>query len=143
LAEPEHAELRTLVGPSTALARMLAPARSLLKADHAAGGPGWSDAAVANALDLRPATVRRFHCRFVTEGLAPTLARKRPDQVYERSLDGQQRPTSSPSPAAGRRRDRSGGACGSQRTSWSGWRPSGRSCTRPSVARSNRVELKP
>ena len=90
LTEEQRAELRTLVGSGTAPARRLTRARVLLKADHGEGGPGWSDAAIAAALDVHPDTVQRIRRQFVAEGLAPTLARKRPDRVYERSLDGRQ-----------------------------------------------------
>ena len=90
LDETQRAELRTLVGSGVAPARMLTRARILLKADHGAGGPGWSDAAIAGALDVHPATVQRIRRQFVAEGLPATLARKRPDRVYERALDGRQ-----------------------------------------------------
>lgn len=90
LDEAQRAELRTLVGSGVAPARMLARARVLLKADHGEGGPGWSDAAIAGALDLHPATVQRIRRQFVAEGLAATLERKRPDRVYERRFDGRQ-----------------------------------------------------
>jgi transposase len=88
LTEEQRAELRGLVGGGVAPARTLTRARILLKADHGEGGPGWSDAAIAGALDVDPSTVQRVRRRFVTEGLAATLARKRPDRVYERALDG-------------------------------------------------------
>ena len=90
LDERERAELRGLVGSGVASARMLTRARILLKADHGEGGPGWSDAAIAGALDLHPSTVQRVRRQFVAEGLGATLARKRPDRVYERALDGRQ-----------------------------------------------------
>ncbi len=90
LDETQRAELRTLVGSGIAPARLLTRARVLLKADHGAGGPGWSDAAIAGALDVHPATVQRIRRQFVTDGLAATLQRKRPDRVYERVLDGRQ-----------------------------------------------------
>ena len=90
LTEEQRAELRGLVGCGVAPARTLTRARILLKADHGEGGPGWSDAAIAGALDVHPATVQRVRRRFVEEGLAATLARKRPDRVYERRLDGRQ-----------------------------------------------------
>ena len=90
LAEQERAELRGLVGAGAAPARMLTRARILLKADHGEGGPGWSDAAVAGALDVNPSTVLRVRRQFVAEGLAAALARKRPDRVYARALDGRQ-----------------------------------------------------
>jgi transposase len=90
LTEEQRAELRGLVGSGSAPARMLTRARILLKADHGEGGPGWSDAAIAGALDINPSTVLRVRRRFVREGLAATLARQRPDRVYERILDGEQ-----------------------------------------------------
>ena len=90
LSEAQRAELRGLVGSGVAPARMLTRARILLKADHGSGGPGWSDAAVAGALDVDPSTVLRVRRQFVAEGLASTLERKRPDRVYERRLDGEQ-----------------------------------------------------
>lgn len=60
LAEADRAQLRGLVGVSMAPARMLARARILLKADHSEGGPGWTDAAIAGALDVNPSTVLRL-----------------------------------------------------------------------------------
>ena len=90
LSEAQRAELRGLVGSGTAPARMLTRARILLKADHGEGGPGWSDAAIAAALDVNPSTVLRVRRQFAAEGLAATLERKRPDRVYERALDGEQ-----------------------------------------------------
>jgi transposase len=51
---------------------------------------GRGDRAIAGALDVHPSTVQRIRRRFVEEGLAATLARKRPDRVYERRLDGRQ-----------------------------------------------------
>lgn len=90
LAEDQRAELRGLVGSGSAPARTLTRARILLKADHGEGGPGWSDAAVAGALDVNPSTVLRVRRQFVAEGLAATLARKRPDRPYPRALDGEQ-----------------------------------------------------
>jgi DDE superfamily endonuclease/Homeodomain-like domain len=80
LTEEQRAELRGLVGGGVAPARMLTRARVLLKADHGEGGPGWSDAAIAGALDVNPSTVLRVRRRFATDGLAATLERKRPDR---------------------------------------------------------------
>ena len=90
LSADQRAELRGLVGSGVAPARMLTRARILLKANHGEGGPGWSDAAIAGALDGNPSTVLRVRRQFVTDGLAAALARKRPDRVYERALDGEQ-----------------------------------------------------
>jgi transposase len=88
LTEEQRAELRGLVGSGVAPARMLTRARILLKADHGEGGPGWADAAIAGAVEVNLSTVQRVRRRFVTDGLAATLERKRPDRAYERRLDG-------------------------------------------------------
>jgi len=90
LTEEQRAELRGLVGSGTAPARMLTRARILLKADHGEGGPGWSDGAIVGALDGNASTVLRVRRQFVSAGLTATLERKRPDRVYERTLDGEQ-----------------------------------------------------
>ncbi len=88
LTEVERAQLRTMIGSGEAPARTLARARILLKANQGEGGPGWTDAAIAGALDVHPATVARVRRRFVEAGLEAALERKRPDRVYERALDG-------------------------------------------------------
>jgi transposase-like protein len=88
LTAEQRAQLRGLVGAGIAPARMLTRARILLKADHGEGGPGWSDAAIAGALDVNPSTVLRVRRQFAADGLAATLERKRPDRVDERRLDG-------------------------------------------------------
>lgn len=90
LSDDQRAELRGLVGSGVAPARMLTRARILLKADHGEGGPSWADAAIASALDVNASTVLRVRRQFVTDGLTATLERKRPDGVYERTLDGEQ-----------------------------------------------------
>jgi hypothetical protein len=88
LTEAERAQLRTLVGAGVAPARMLTRARILLKANQGEGGPGWTDAAIAGALEVHPATVARVRRQYVEAGLDAALARKRPDRVYARVLDG-------------------------------------------------------
>ena len=90
LTEAERARLRTLIGSGEAPARMLAHARILLKANQGEGGPAWTDAAIAGALEVHPATVARVRRAFVEEGLEAALARKAPDRVYPRKLDGAQ-----------------------------------------------------
>jgi hypothetical protein len=88
LTEAERAQLRALIGSGEAPARMLTRARILLKANQGEGGPGWSDAAIAGALEVHPATVARVRRQWVAAGLEATLERKRPDRVYARKLDG-------------------------------------------------------
>jgi hypothetical protein len=88
LSEQERAHLRTLIGQGTAPARLLTHARILLKADQGEGGPAWADVAIAGALEVHPATVGRVRRAYVEQGLAVALARKAPDRVYPRRLDG-------------------------------------------------------
>jgi transposase len=90
LTEEERAQLRTLVGCGEAPARLLAHARILLKANRGEGGPGWTDAAIAGALEVHPATVARVRRRYAEEGLTAALERKTPDRAYPRALDGAQ-----------------------------------------------------
>ena len=89
LTEDERADLRTLIGQGTAPARKLIHARVLLKADQGEGGPAWSDAAIAGAVEVHPATVGRVRRTFVDQGLDAALERKSPDRVYARRLDGE------------------------------------------------------
>ena len=88
LSDEERARLRTLLGQGQAPARLLTHARILLKADRSDAGAGWTDAAIAGALDVGLSTVARVRQRYVEAGLAAALARKGPDRVYERKLDG-------------------------------------------------------
>lgn len=88
LTEAERARLRTLVGRGTAPARTLTRVRILLKANQGEGGPGWSDAAIAGALEVHPTTVARVRRQCVEAGVEAALERKRPDRVYARVLDG-------------------------------------------------------
>ena len=88
LPEAERAQLRTLIGCGEASARRLTHARILLKANQGEGGPGWSDAAIAGALEIHPDTVARVRRAYVSGGLEAALARKTPNRVYARKLDG-------------------------------------------------------
>jgi len=90
LTEAERARLHTLLGRGTGPARRLAHARILLKANQGEGGPGWTDAAIAGALEVHPATVSRVRREYVTAGLDAALERKVPDRQYARKLDGAQ-----------------------------------------------------
>ena len=90
LSDEQRAQLRTLVGRGVAPARRLTHARILLKADQGEGGAAWSDAAIAGALEIHPATVARVRQQFVAEGLEATLDRRAPRREYARKLDGAQ-----------------------------------------------------
>ena len=58
LAEEERVDLSKLIGQGRASARKLTHARILLKADSSAGGPGWTDQAISEALEVGTATAR-------------------------------------------------------------------------------------
>jgi len=90
LSERERAQLRTLIGTGEAAGRLLAHARILLKADEGDGGPGWTDPAVATAVEVSAATVARVRQRYVAAGLEAALERKAPAREYRRKLDGEQ-----------------------------------------------------
>ena len=90
LTEAERARLRTLIGQGTAPARQLTRARILLKANQGEGGRGWTDGAIAGAVEVHPATVARVRREYVTAGVDAALERKPPDRVYPRRLDGAQ-----------------------------------------------------
>ena len=84
LAEEEREQLRTLLRRGKASVRMVARARVLLKADE-----GYTDGAVADALDVSTATVSRIRRRFVEGGLEQGL-RERPRPGQRRKLSGKQ-----------------------------------------------------
>jgi len=90
LTPQERAELQKLIGQGEAPARKLGHARILLKADSGEAGPGWSDQAISEALEVGTATVERVRERFVEEGLEAALRRHRPCIPRLRKLDGEQ-----------------------------------------------------
>jgi transposase len=107
LLPAERAVLGDLVAAGTAPARTLAHARILLKADQGEGGPAWSDARIAEALETSVATVERIRRRWADGGLDGTLHR-RPTGPRPRKLDGAQEArliaVACSTPPAGRKR---------------------------------------
>jgi Homeodomain-like domain len=89
LSEQERARLHTMIGRGVAPASALTHARILLKANQGEAGPGWTDAAIAVALEVNPATVARVRMRYVAAGLDAAVYRKPPARSYRR-LDGEQ-----------------------------------------------------
>jgi hypothetical protein len=87
LPPEERAALRQAIAAGTAPARTLLHARILLKADVGAAGPRWTDAQIAEALEVCSRTVARVRTTYATQGLAAALQRKRPERVYARRLD--------------------------------------------------------
>ena len=90
LSEEERAQLHTMIGRGIAAASVLTHARILLKANQGEAGPGWTDAAIAVAVEVNPATVARVRQQYVTAGLDAALRRKPPAREYPRRLDGEQ-----------------------------------------------------
>lgn len=88
LTSEERASLEQMVRAGKAAARKLAHARILLKADEVEGGSGWSDAAIAEALDVGLATVARVRQRFVEDGVEGALVPRPTTRTYLRKLDG-------------------------------------------------------
>ena len=90
LSEAERARVRTLSGRRAGPAHTLTHARILLKANQGEGGPGWTDEAIADALEVGRATVARVRRAYATAGLDVALTRKAPDREYRRTRDGAQ-----------------------------------------------------
>jgi transposase len=88
LTQEERGMLQEMLSRGKAAARKLTHARILLKADVAAGGPGWNDESIAEALEVGRATVERVRKEFVEEGLEAALERRKPRRQYRRKLDG-------------------------------------------------------
>lgn len=88
LTQEERRMLQEMLSRGKAAARKLMRARILLKADVAAGGPGWNDETIAEALEVGRATVERVRKEFVEEGLEAALERRKPRRQYQRKLDG-------------------------------------------------------
>jgi len=80
-----------LIRAGTAHARTVMHARVLLKSDSGPDGPRWTDAAIAEAVEVSPTTVAKIRQRFVSEGLDATLEHYQgPNREYPRKLDGRQ-----------------------------------------------------
>src|SRR3974377_2519491 len=70
-------------------AQIMARARILLKADFSEAGEGWSDSAIAAALDTSINNVARTRQQLVEEGVEATLKRKyTPNSARPRIFDG-------------------------------------------------------
>jgi transposase len=85
----EREQLQALVKVGKASALKLARARVLLKADQQERGPAWTDAEIAEALEVSLKTVFNIRRRWMEHGLAAALERKPPDAPAKpRKLDG-------------------------------------------------------
>lgn len=90
LTDTERRWLLDLIAAGQAPARKLAHARILLKAEERPSGPGWSDRAIAEALEVSRPTVGRVRKRYVTEGRDAALNHRAPTTHRPRRLDGRQ-----------------------------------------------------
>jgi transposase len=90
LTPEERIDLTALVTKGKTAARAVTHARILLKADQGEAGPGWTDAAICEALDVGLCTVMRVRERFVVESLEAALRPRKPSGASPRKLDGQQ-----------------------------------------------------
>jgi transposase len=90
LTESEWAAIRQRVSAGRGSARALSHARILLKADGGPMGPGWSDTAIAEALDVGISTVARVRKRFARGRLEDALHHRRPRRNYRPKLNGEQ-----------------------------------------------------
>src|SRR6266487_4511045 len=133
LPEPERARLHTLIGQGTAPARALAHARILLKANQGEAGPGWTDRAIAAALEVHHTTVARVRQQYAAGGLEAAVDRKAPEREYRRKLDGQQEAHLVRWRAAPHPRAASAGRCGCWPIGWWSLRWWTRSPTRRSA----------
>ena len=89
LSSEEREQLLALVKAGKASALKLVRARVLLKADQQERAPAWTDAEIAEALEVSLKTVFNIRRRWVEHGLAVTLERKPPDgPAKPRKLDG-------------------------------------------------------
>jgi hypothetical protein len=88
LTDADRAALYRLIAAGAAPARTLTRARILLKADEGADGPAWSDARIAEALEVDVSTVGRVRTRFVQQGRDAALRHRPPRATKPRTLTG-------------------------------------------------------
>jgi hypothetical protein len=90
LSSGQRATLEQITRTGMTTAAVQCHARILLKADTAADGPAWEDAAIAAAVEVSIPTVEQVRRQFVTEGLDMALRRKLTTRAARRKLDGVQ-----------------------------------------------------
>ena len=89
LTEEERTYLAEKISSGVESARSLRRAWVLLKADQGEHGPAWSDERISEAYEISSTSVYQIRRRYHQRGLKGTIARKKPDRVYERCLDGE------------------------------------------------------
>ena len=77
LSAGERKHLREVISKGKSSAKAILKARILLKADQGAGGEGWTDERICEALETNITMVARTRAKLVNEGLDAVLARKK------------------------------------------------------------------
>jgi poly-gamma-glutamate capsule biosynthesis protein CapA/YwtB (metallophosphatase superfamily) len=89
LSAEERERLETLTRAGKSSAKLLTKARILLKSDVSEAGEGWSDRAIAAALDTSIANIGRTRRQLVEDGFEAVLTRKHnPNSARPRIFDG-------------------------------------------------------
>ena len=88
LTTEERSQLQAVIRAKRMAAHKRRHAQMLLKVDQGREGPGWSDAAVAEAFDCTLRTVERLRVRLVERGLAAGLEHGNRGKNRARKLDG-------------------------------------------------------
>lgn len=90
LDERQRTQLECMISGGKESARSQLHARILLKADQGSQGPSWTDARIAEALEVGRTTVERVRQRFVQGGLLDALVRRpQPERPEKRKMDGE------------------------------------------------------
>ena len=88
LTADERAELERLVRRGRSAGWKLRRAAALLKCDEGEGGPGWTDAQIAEALGVTTRSMESWRKQAVERGPLSLLERKPQDRSALRRLDG-------------------------------------------------------
>jgi hypothetical protein len=89
LSADERDRLDALIQKGKAPARQVLKARILLKADVSQAGDGWSDGAIAKALETSTDTIARTRQQLVEGGVDAALTRRHsPNSARKRIFDG-------------------------------------------------------
>ena len=88
LSTEERSQLQAIVRAERMAAHKRRHAQMLLKVDQGVEGPGWSDAAVAEAFDCTPRLVERLRVRLVERGFEAGLEHGNRGKNRARKLDG-------------------------------------------------------
>lgn len=89
LSDIERDFLHRTISAGKAPARVTQRARVLLKADGGSAGPGWTDAVIAEAVEVSIPTIERLRKRAATEGVEAAVS-DRPRPPRPGKLDGAQ-----------------------------------------------------